>query len=286
MLQERITIEESKIIFGNATNKKAYLKRLFEHLERNDRVAQKSADMDEQIIDTWDYTLSKDILRTMFSQSEKYAYCQSCKERIDQAIAEWNDLGLGEFRWPFSAMSFDQHIHSINRNESMDNREKDALVAREVIQFRRIKEINALRNDYIEYLIFDNENIIPTFGNQRGVDFYINGNPYDQKVSKSVGDAFIQAYGETYRTVAIEHPELVAKSLYESQDEERFGDEPRLFVVYLDSDIDSESIKNQIRTINFTQPLEIEFDYTHSNNTTIRHRTQCFVILLHNLLHN
>lgn len=282
MLKDEITIDEISKIFANSTNKKKYLKRLFGYLNLDRKIPNKKTELDSQIIDTWNYDISKNILRNLFIESEKYSYCQNCKYRIDNAINEWKELELGEFQWPFSAMGFDQHIHSINRNNKLKAAEKDVLVSQEIVKFRRIKELNTLRNDYIEYLIFNSsDNIIPTFGNNRGVDFYIDGNPYDQKVAKSVGNSFQQEYGENYRTTAIERPDLVAKSLYENQDEERFGDEPRLFVVYLDSDIDSESIEEQIISINFEQPIDITFDYIHSNNTTISHTTKCFIVLLH-----
>jgi hypothetical protein len=43
------------------------------------------------------------------------------------------------------------------------------------VKFRRLKEINTLRNDFLETLIFDkNQNIIPTLQHNRGVDFFIN----------------------------------------------------------------------------------------------------------------
>ena len=117
-------------------------------------------------------------------------------------------------------MSFDQHVHALNRNKSLSEDEKDSLLSKEVIVFRRIKHINSLRNDYIESLVFKNDNVIPTLGNRKGIDFYINGEPYDQKVGKSVGKAFVDEYGDNYREMALNYPELVAKSLYENQDEE------------------------------------------------------------------
>ena len=281
MLQQEITTNEIKKIFGNTEIKTAYLKELIKRKNSGLNIARGKAKIDQQIIDTWEYNFSKDLLRELFANSEKYKYCSGCKSKIDAAIVEWNNLQLGSFQWPFSAMNFDQHVHTINRNNELSGEEKDCLLSLETIKFRRIKEINAIRNDYIEYLIFQNENVIPTFGNNRGVDFYIDGEAYDQKVAKSVGGAFLQTYGENYRTIAIAHPELVAKSLYENQDEERFGAEPRLLIVYLDSDIDSSSIENQLRAIDFTHPTDVEFDYIHSNNNRVHHRTKCFIVLLH-----
>ena len=190
-------------------------------------------------------------------------------------------MNLGEFDWPFQPRMFDQYVHAINRR-NLAEKDKDNLVATAAIKYRRIKDINARRNDYIEYLIFkNNENVIPTFANRRGVDFYINGEPFDQKVSRSVGQNFIARYGENYREIAIQKPELVAKCLYEYQDEERFGREPRLLIVYLDSDLTIENIDHSLANANFQRPINIAFDYRHSDGRTMHYKTYCYIVLLH-----
>lgn len=281
MLKTYIDEEAINKIFGNQDVRKKYLSKLFEKIGCSDKIASKKAGAISQIESTWDYHISKDILRELFVDSEKYARCKKADVVVDKLIKEWEELELGELVWPFSAMNFDQHVHRLN-NLNLSEKDKDSVLSADVIKFRRIKDINAKRNDYIEYLIFSsNENIIPTFGNRSGVDFYINGMPFDQKVSKSVGNDFIGKYGENYREIAIEHPELVAISLYENQDELRFGDESRLLITYLDDDVTSDDIKKCISKTNFDKPLEIEFNYFHSKSTYKRHITKCFVILLH-----
>ena len=281
MLKNEITSVEVKKIFQNKDNKVEYLNRFFDYIGKSEPIEKTNTKIEEQIISTWNYEASKTVIREMFRNTEKYHYISRCKEKIDVAINEWNLLRLGKIDWPFSAMNFDQHVHQINRDESMNERRKDFLIARQCVKFRRIKQINALRNDYIEYLIFKNENVIPTFGNNRGVDFYIDGEPYDQKVSKSVGKIFQDKYGDDYRNIAIKNPNLVAESMYENQDEERFGDEPRLLIIYLDSDVTSQQIEDQLCNIDFNDPMTIEFKYKHSNHNTLNHKTKCFVVLLH-----
>lgn len=282
MLTKAITKKDIKKIFSNTENKKNYLIELFKETGNTSKIEKNIEKLDEQIITSWSYETSKKIIREMFRNHPKFLMQQKLDIEIDKAMNDWNTLDLGDFEWPFSAMSFDQHVHSLNRNKNLSEEEKDLFLTKEVIKFRRIKQINSLRNDYIESLIFDNDNIIPTLGNRKGVDFYINGEPFDQKVGKSVGKAFIKEYGENYREVALNHPELVAKSLYENQDEERFGDEARLLIVYLDSNVTSKKIQEQLKKIDFSSPYEITFDYKHSNNIIISHKTKCFVILLHN----
>lgn len=279
MLTEEITLSEIRKIFDNRERKAEYIRRLYNILGINEALPR---NLDNAIIETWNYDISKAILREMFFCSEKFLNSCHCKEEIDYLINDWYQHNLGEIEWPFSAMTFDGHVAKINRLDCSEE-EKDDILATDAIKFRRIKQINTCRNDYIEGLIvYHNDNIIPTFRHSRGVDFYINGRPFDQKVSRSVGGNFIDCYGDDYYNVAINHPALVAKSLYENQDEERFDDQPRLYVVYIDDDVSSDSIERCIVEANFNNPIEIEFEYNHSNSNILTHRTYCYVLLLHN----
>lgn len=280
-LKESITSLDIKKIFRNKITKFNYLNELYEEIQLDKAIFVGSQQLDEQIIDTWNYEISKKVIRQLFKNTDKYKYIQGCKNTIDEAINDWKELKLGDFEWPFRAMNFDQYVHRLNRRTDITEIEKDDLLCKDIIKFRRIKNINALRNDYIEYLIFQNDNVIPTFGNVSGIDFYIDGNPFDQKVAKSVGNDFINMYGENYRQIAIDNPNLVAVSMYQNQDEERFGDEPRLLIVYLDSDVSSKQIESQLSSINFSQPIQISFDYRHKDGIRT-HNTNCFVVLLHN----
>ena len=282
MLTQQIARRDIKRIFGNRENKERYLMELSSVRGMELTIPKGNDQIDQLIIDTWSYEPAKSIIREMFRTHPKYLAQANLNKQIDAALAEWKELGLGELEWPFSAASFDQRVHFLNRHPQYSEKQKDAILAKEVVKFRRIKQINSYRNDYIENLIFENENVIPTLGNHRGVDFYIYGEPYDQKVGKSVGKAFMRQYGTAYRETALHHPELVAKSLYENQDEARFGAEARLLIVYLDSDVNAQKIQEQLAEIDFSSPYEIAFEYTHPDRGITSYTTKCFVILLHN----
>lgn len=276
-----ITPIEIKKIFVNKENKRRYLELLSEHIAINLNTIQTNVAIDDAIIRTWDYELSKSIIRDMFFDSYKCIENKQSKDKIDDLIYEWENLDLGEIDWPFPPKMFDSYVHSLNRSDYTEQ-QKDDIIALDAIKYRRIKDINTLRNDYMEYLIFVNSNeVIPTFGNSRGVDFYINGEPFDQKVGRSVGKAFIEKYGDNYRNIAIENPDLVAISLYENQDKERFGYEPRLLIAYLDSDLTTEDVEYSLSEIDFRNPIEIEFEYDFSNGEKQIFETYCYVILLH-----
>lgn len=282
MLTENITILEIKKIFDSKERKLDYLNKLYNLLGINIALPRTNVAIDNTIINTWNYKISKDIIRELFFKSDKYLYGIACKDKIDYLIRDWRKQNLGKIEWSFAAMNFDSHVVRINRL-SITEEEKDRKLAFDVIKFRRIKDINTCRNDYIENLIVRyNENILPTFKHNRGIDFYIDGIPFDQKVSRSVGRSFMNEHGDNYYSVAINRPDLVAKSLYENQDEERFDAQPRLYVVYLDNDTTSESIEQSIIETDFRDPFRIEFEYVHSNSEVLLHRTYCYVILLHN----
>lgn len=160
---------------------------------------------------------------------------------------------------------------------------KDEKVKIAAVKYRRLKEINTVRNDYLETLIFvKNENIVPTLDHRRGVDFFIDGVSYDQKVAKSPTNEFKKDFGDDWKNYAKQNPLKVAEYLYTYQDEGRFGADPRLYVVYLDEDIAVHDLKNKIDSIDISQPSEITFQYNHKSTGTKQYKTTCFVILLSN----
>ncbi len=280
-LLKEITPHEIKKIFINTANKKRYLELLSEYIPFDIDRMRSNAAVDDAIVKTWNYELSKKIIRKLFFESDKCVESKNGKVRVNELISEWKDMNLGILDWPFAPKLFDNYVNSINRSNYTEQ-EKDNKIAQDSIKFRRIKEINAIRNDYIEYLIFaNNDEVIPTFGNSRGVDFYINGEPFDQKVGRSIGKAFIEKHGEKYREIAINNPDLVAISLYENQDEERFGSEPRLLIAYLDIDLTIQDVENSLAKVDFSRPRDIKFQYKFSNGSVRLYETHCYVVLLH-----
>jgi len=234
------------------------------------------------VVDTWDYNISKEIIREIFKQTDKYKNGKEANKAMDILITEWESLKLGKISWPFSQGAFDNFVQSIN-SEKTSGLIKDEKVKLAAVKYRRIKEINTVRNDFIETLIFEkNKNIIPTLKHSRGVDFFINGESYDQKVAKSPTREFIKDYHSDWKKTAIENPNLVAKYLYEKQDEGRFGAEPRLLIVYLDEDVSIEKIKNTIKNTNLANPISINFTYKHENLGEKNYKVSCFIILFYN----
>ncbi len=160
---------------------------------------------------------------------------------------------------------------------------KDEKVKLAAVKYRRIKEINTFRNDFIETLIFEkNDNILPTLNHRRGVDFYINGISFDQKVAKNPTNQLKNAYRDNWREFAIENPKIVAEYLYKYQDEGRFGADSRLLIVYLDEDVSIERIIDLINKFDINNPIEVDFTYKHKIQGEKSYKVSCYVILLYN----
>jgi len=218
----------------------------------------------------------------MFTETEKYESGKNSHKMMKLLLDEWEYLKLGTVDWPFSQGAFDDFVQGVNAQKT-DGPTKDERVRKAAVQYRRIKEINAVRNDYIETLIFEkNKNVLPTLRHGRLVDFFISGKSFDQKVSRGPTNEFKKEFGVKWKSHAIEHPEVVAEYLYSFQDEGRFGADSRLLVVYLDPDVSIDEITSIIEKTDLQDPLEVTFVYSHENqDEKMTYKVTCFVILLY-----
>jgi len=283
----------SRKILSNEENAKEYLilleKEIGVHIpkNRNNKVSLSGQNLWDFIENTWKNEISKNLIRDIFRRTEKYDNGKNALTKLPILISEFKLL-FGKLQWGFSQGQCDNYLQSLNNNnKELSSKEKDEIASNAIIKNRRLKEINTLRNDYIEYLLFElNDNIIPTLKHNSGVDFFIVMNDtikkWDQKVSKSATSQFEKDFSPNWKQYAIEHPEKVAEYLYMYQDEGRFGADNRILVVYLDEEINDNNIRKTISGINLDSPYKINFTYKHSkmaNSTS--YCVECFVILLY-----
>jgi len=296
-IKSTLSEDLAKKIFGSQSNATSYLLQLGDITEIKDlkiktisrglnsgkRVLDLSTnEIWKLVVDTWNYEESKKIIRNLFRNTKKYANGKVANNSMKVLLDEWNSLNVGNIAWPFSQGAFDEFVQRVN-SESVAGLIKDEKVKLAAVKYRRIKEINTVRNDFIETLIFEsNDSILPTLNHRRGVDFFINGISFDQKVAKSPTNEFKKTYKDEWKKVAIERPELVAEYLYKYQDEGRFGADPRLLVVYLDEDVTLEKITEIIGRTDLSSPIEVSFSFRHKSQGEIKYKVPCFVILLHN----
>lgn len=295
-IKSKLSNDLAKKIIGSQEKAKEYILQLnkitpisnlkFKTIGRGVRAGQKVLDIDTRglwkvIVDTWDYNKSRDIIRSLFRETEKYKNGKEADNAMTVLINEWKSLKLGDISWPFSQGAFDDFVQRVN-SEKEGGLIKDEKVSNAAVKYRRIKEINTVRNDFIETLIFEkNHNILPTLSHRRGVDFFIDGFSFDQKVAKSPTNEFKRHFKDKWREIAIKKPALVAEYLYKYQDEGRFGADPRLLVVYIDEDVSIDKIREIIQETDINKPIEINFSYKHKNQGEKDYKVPCFVILLH-----
>jgi hypothetical protein len=295
-ITENITVEIAKKILANERRATQFLLKLNEEtgvelplrkitkgINKGVQVLNlKTVEKWAKIVATWDYEIAIRIIRNLFKTTQKYNNGLISNHTMRVYLAEWDELNLGNFAWPFSQGDFDGFVQQINA-ENTTAEKRDLKVKDASVKYRRVKEINTLRNDYIETLVFDkNENILPTLNHRRSVDFFINGISFDQKVAKSPTNQFKAKYGDDWKNKAIQHPEIVAEYLYKLQDEGRFGADSRLLVVYLDEDVSIERINEIVTATDLTHPIKVKFTFKHKTGGNIDYVVECFVILLHN----
>lgn len=285
-----------KKIFWNCENWKLYLLELSNYISINIRtktiskwknkwkskINLSNEEVWNIIVSSRDYNISKDIIRKIFMDTKKYLQWKWGEESINILVNERKSKWLWNIKWPFSQWAFDNFVQSLN-SSSVSRDEKDEKVKFAAVQYRRIKELNTVRNDYLETLIFKkNENIIPTIAHSRWVDFFIDWISFDQKVAKSPTNEFIRDHWIDRKKIAIANPSKVAEYLYKYQDEWRFWAWPRLYIVYIDEDVNPIRIKNIINSIDITSPLRVTFEYKHANWKIETYQTLSLVILLYN----
>ena len=273
-IKSSISVETAKKILANRDNALLFLMSV--HVKPPS--AASASDVFGLVVKHWDFEKGTRIIRDLFTRTEKYKNGKSADGAMELLLGEWKSVCAGKIAWPFSQGDFDGFVQRLN-SEQTEGFEKDEKVKEAAVKYRRIKEINTLRNDFIEMLIFEkNLNVIPTLSHRRGVDFFIDGEQYDQKVGSSPTRQFISDFGggkdtvnkkltlhnadsigdfknrdSAWKQTAINNPNLVAKYLYTYQDEGRFGAGPRLLVVYLDEDVSAGRIKELIEKNGFSK---------------------------------
>ena len=278
-IKNTISSDTVSKIFGNAENGVLFLRELTgENMSKNPAIG-----VWKKIAKKWEYEKALKIVRKMFKESEKYKNGKKSEQALGVLLKEWKKKDLGSVEWPFgqNPNAFDKFVQSIN-NEKVSREKKDRKVEEAAVRYRRIKEINTIRNDFIETLIFEkNENILPTLTHKKGVDFFINGTQFDQKVSRGLTKQFKEDYPEQVEDITKTKPNEVARDLYTHQNETRFDWAPRLYVVFLEQDVSAKNIKEIIKETNLNKPLDISFTYTFENGKKKSYKTKCFVILLY-----
>lgn len=140
-----------KKIFSNKTNAIAFLE-LYNY-DKKSLNKQSSSELFSEIVKIWNYNDAKNKIRSIFKSLPKYQNGLKGEENIAILLKEWHALGLGALNWSFSQGQFDNFVQTLNA-ENNTRSEKDEKVKLAAVKYRRIKELNTERNDFLETLVF------------------------------------------------------------------------------------------------------------------------------------
>lgn len=273
-----VDLEDVKKIFGNKDNAIEFLRRT----ETKSVVKNKtSEEIYKIVVDEWNYDVAiKTIRNIAFEKKYNNDNYQSYSKNYTEVIEEIHRLFYNDTTWAFAPADYEGHL--VRRIRSSKNIVSEA--SRYLVDVHKnylLKAKMHLRSYLFEHhLIEYNKNILPTLSYEKECDFYVDGKRMDQKNSKSVTKEFKNDFGEKWLQVAKEQPELVAKYMYEQQQSQRFGYEPRIFIIEIDENTKSVGeIKNICREIDIKTPIPVEFKYK-INDVENTYKTSAIVILI------
>lgn len=172
----------------------------------------------------------------------KKQYNEQIKERKDLISDE--DLikelhKVNDFSWGVVQGQLDQKIQSeyvrrIFRYDDLINGVK-AKLHDDVTSYAICTWYNHWTTVLIEEHISQHPEVVPTLKNIKGVDIFVNNQPFDLKITYLPRSYDVKD--------AIKNPKDLAIWLYENQGAQRFGSHNRLFVVLLDTKMPEESWK-------------------------------------------
>ena len=260
-LMNNLTKNDIKKILGNKDNAIDYLVcnktgKTYKELKEF-----KSEEIYDLVFENLDYdTLHMYVrlqtIKTKYSNDNFLIYCNQYDESRKKINEEYNS----NKEWAFNPSSYeDEQIKTIRKYDTLEESLKNHLIKCEKNLI--IKSYNNSRAFLFEYFLVRNNNkILPTLSNSKGVDIYLD-KKWDLKNTGGVTKQFKDNYGDNWKNEALNNPKIVAKYLYENQGEERFDFNDRIFIIDLSDSIKSISEIEQIcKDLNFNEVYKIDFN--------------------------
>lgn len=206
--------------------------------------------------DTFHSYVRLKILKTKYSNDNFLMYCK----KYDECTKKINDDYGCNKEWAFHPSLYEgEQIKTIRKYNTLEESLEDHLI--KCKKNLVIKSYNNSRAFLFEYFLVKNNNkILPTLSNSKGVDMYID-KKWDLKNTSGITTQFKNDYGEDWKDVALNNPKIVAEYLYTNQGEERFDFNDRIFIIDLSDSIKSIFKIEQIcKNLNFSEVYEINFN--------------------------
>ena len=236
----------------------------------------------EFIIASWDYSKFSEFVKAEFEtklDDGKHKYKKY--DELDKATATYQSF-LEKFnkKYPdstnyMSGKNYESKLNSIRRLD-ITFEEKERLIEEETVRSLHTFELNQLRNDSTEAILYKafKNNITPTLKNIKGVDFYINGVAFDVKNSRSLGLAFMKTHigkdknldDSDYKKAkefAIKHSGKLSESLFSNQSLARFSSDELQNKLYIASSNPNKypslaELTSSIKHLNINVPLKVK----------------------------
>lgn len=240
----------------------------------------------EIILQYWDYDIALQFTRSEIVKTDQYGlYCYEkyahwkyaeCNYRKTVEIRE-TVIQNNKNQWRMAPMHAYSEFVRIARMRGISDKARAEMIAE--LGNNIVSNINyqTARNDLIEYILFETkQEVFPTLVEIKGVDFFYNGVPYDQKVTFGLG-AFERKFDsqEEAFDAAKKNPKLVLETLFKDQDFSRFNSSNtmnRLLFSLTDLRVTHEEIKLAIKKIDLSSPFELDVFFS---NKQMNQKVQC-----------
>lgn len=274
------SLKDIKNIFSNIDNAILLICDVL-YFNKNDIKKKKTEEIYQLIIDNWDYELFKKSIRKI-AFTTKYSINNLNKNIFiyNESIKKLYKEHGGDLSWGFAPNTYDSKLTSIVRSckdFELGENELKIKVTKDFLMKRYISSRSFL---YEYFLVIENHNIIPSLGNNKNLDFYIDGPDYDLKNTSSPTKKFKEDFGEKWKEVANENVDLVIRYLYEYQGEERFDNSNRLYFLDFSNNFKTvDEIKGVCKS--FIKPKIYDIIYPYTNKLeTKSYKTQAMGVII------
>ncbi len=155
-------------------------------------------------------------------------------EDLKKELHKVKDFSWGVIQGQLDQKIQTEYVRKIVRYDELVNNVKSKL-HNEITSYAICTWYNHWTTVLIEEHISQHPRVVPTLKNIKGIDIFVDGQPFDLKTTYLPKDYDVED--------AIKNPKNLAKWMYENQGAQRFGADNRLFVVLLDKNNPQESWK-------------------------------------------
>lgn len=256
-----LNVDDIKKIIGNKNNAVNFLVHTNIKTPHKELNKLKSEEVYNLLMRYFDYDTFHSYVRLecMKSKYSKDNFLKYSKKYVECGEIIKNKYN-NDKSWSFNPSSYeDEQINIIRRYDNINDSIREHLEKCE--KNLVIKSYNNSRSFLFEYFLIRNNNkILPTLSNSKGVDLFFN-RKWDLKNTSGVTKEFRDFYGDNWKEIALKNPKIVAEYLYKNQGDNRFDNNDRLFLIDLSNNIKQVSeIEKMCKNFNFNEIHSILFD--------------------------